>query len=172
MNASGIFPGTYRINDRGVTDKVIVSLTDYEISLSDASRATLVREALHLRPVLPKMFSHIGSAEKMRSGVSYSISGSDVGAFICGPLGSPGDGEFDHRPVLSFDVAARFTREELSIAFSGVTGVGRSGFRERTKPLDPWKFDVRFTVPRAELIGFLQLEPSTARYFLERLDAC
>jgi hypothetical protein len=172
MNSSGTFLGRYRINDRVLTDMVGVFLTDYEVSLRDAKKTMFAAESLHLHPVSPKMFSYIGNVEQMRQGVSYSISGTNLGAFTYGPLGHPGDGEYDHRPVGNFIVKAKFTRKELFISFEGITDVGRSGFRDRPEPLEPWQFEIRFVVPRSEMVAFLQIDPSPSKYFNERVDAC
>ena len=170
MPSTRTFPGIFRINGKLIADSINVFLTDYEIVLSDANKNICARESLSLHPVSPKMFSHIGNVERMRSGFSYSISGTDVGAFTYGPLGHPGDGEFDYRPLNSFVVSGKFTSTELSVKLEGITLTGRSGFSKNKHALTPWAFDIEFRVPRSEMAEFLQLQ--NGKYFEERVDAC
>ena len=170
MPSTRTFPGIFQINGQLITDSISVFLTAYEIVLGDAKKNMFAREKLCLHPVSPKMFSHIADVEKMRSGFFYSITGTDLGAFTYGPLGHPGDGEYDYRPINSFVVSGKFTSSELSVKFEGITLSGRSGISENMQPLEPWAFDIEFRVPRSEMVAFLQLQ--NAEYFEERVGAC
>jgi hypothetical protein len=170
MPSTRTFSGIFRINGEIISDSVRAFLTDYEISLSDAKKEMFAREHLKLHPVSPKMFSHVWNIERMRNGFSYSISGTDVGAFTYGPLGHPGDNEHDYRPINCFVVSGKFTPTALSIKLEGVTLRGTSGLPNILKELEPWAFDIEFIIPRSEMTSFLQIQNS--KCFEERVDAC
>ena len=170
MPSSGTFSGAFRLDDRLVADAVEVVLNDYEVVLLDARKLGIRQQTLCLYPVSPKMFSHVGSAERMREGFFHAAAGTSVGGLSYGPLGHPGDGEFDHRPITEFVMTARFTRQELFIRFSGTTEAGIGGMRGFFPKLAPSAFEVSFVVPRAQMLGFLQIE--SEKYFIEKLDKC
>ncbi|MBC3876036.1 hypothetical protein [Undibacterium flavidum] len=112
-------------------------------------------------------------SEAMKAGFHYSISGTKVGNFSRGPLGHPGDGEYDSRPISKFDVHSKYTKKDLTVKIESVTEVGTSGFQLfQKKPLPSWNFQVNFVVPRSEMKSFFGIDDFNYAYFESLLDAC
>jgi hypothetical protein len=168
MSSSGTFSGSFVLDDEKLSDLVYVFMTDFEVALSDSPG--IHRNTVHLHPFVPQMFSLIGSADRMREGVRYSISGNRVGGVSRGPLGHPGDGEYDSWSLKNFDLRGHFTKSHLEISVRGVSEEGSGSFS--IGPLAPRAFHVRFVVPREELVKFLRIAPEPAKYFNSYLDAC
>jgi hypothetical protein len=87
----------------------------------------------------------------------YEIRGTNVGSIAVGPLGHPGDGEFDLRPMTSFQLNVKYMCDGIEVKIAGETGVGTSGF-DNDKPLDPWRFSAQFWIPKDQLQAFFRLD--------------
>jgi hypothetical protein len=145
---------------------------NHSLSLSDAN-AIGARKTLHLHPLSRSMLRS-GSGADMRAGIKYSISGTNVGALTHGPVGHPGDGEYDYYPIKRFEVVASFTRDLLYVQLEGVTEIGRSGFQDLSDqsrpPLHSCRFNVSFFVPRGEMKLFFGFGEHDFPYFEKALD--
>ena len=109
----------------------------------------------------------------MKDGFYYSVSGTNVGTYSYGPLGAPGDGEYDSRPIKRFELRCKYSPDELDVHIEGVTEVGVSSFEQnQNKPLPPWRFRVQFIVPRAEMKKFFGFNDFNYPFFEKALDAC
>ena len=174
MSDRNEFKGSIRINGAVESDRVSVffSSHSHEVAIRGVGAQGLLNKTLHLHPFDAFMLRN-SKSDVMKAGFYYSISGTHVGAYSYGPLGHPGDGEFDYRPIKQFDVRSRYTAEDLSVQIEGVTESGTSGFSQyRDKPLPPWEFQVSFIVPRADMKIFFGFTDFNYPFFEEVLDAC
>lgn len=174
MSNRNEFQGSIQIN--GVVESRLISIFfvshSQELLIRGADGSGSPDKRLLLHPFGIFMLREFQS-EAMKTGFYYTISGTKVGNFSYGPLGHPGDGEFDSRPIKQFDVRSRYTAEDLTVKIEGVTELGTSGFSQyRDKPLPSWNFQVNFIVPRAEMQSFFGIDDSNYTYFETLLDGC
>ena len=136
-----------------------------ELRLSPFDPATLMGSVL--QPVLGKTSWTLPDRE-------WQVAGTHLGELEYGPLGYPGDGEFEVRPVHAFTAKVAYSPQKLSLEFSGRT---ENGFevchcvgKVEMLGLAPWDFKVRFEVGREQLQEFLQLPEGKIGSFLVQLD--
>jgi hypothetical protein len=150
MSERSEFEGFIQINGINQTDKVAVFVSNqYEAIISDARESLgFIKAQLFLHPFHLHMLRN-SQSDVMRDGILYSISGTSVGSYLYGPLGHPGDGEYDHRPIKSFDLHSQYTAELLTVRIEGTTEAGASGFSREGScdPLAPWAFKIQFAIP-------------------------
>ena len=145
---------------------------NHSLSLSDVNSIG-ARKTLHLHPLSRSMLRSASGAD-MKAGIKYSIAGTNVGALTHGPLGHPGDGEYDYHPIKRFEVLARYTRDLLCVQLEGVTETGRIGFQglsdQSRTPLHARRFNVSFYVPRCDMKSFFGFNEHNFPYFEKALD--
>ena len=134
------------------------------------------RSKLFVRPFTPQMITRWDSAH-MKAGVNYSISGTDVGFWSLGPLGHPGDGEFESRHLASIAIHIAFSPTEIVVTLRGATDEGCPLFKGQpdtanTGPLPIWEFDVEFSLPRSSMKDFFAIGSSYYASFERCLDQC
>lgn len=134
------------------------------------------RTKLFVRPFTPQMITRWDSTH-MKAGVDYSCSGTDVGFWNRGPLGHPGDGEFESRHFTSIAIHIAFSPAEIVVTLRGSTEEGCSLFKGQpdptnTAPLPIWKFDVEFSLPRTAMKDFFAIGNSYYASFEQCLDQC
>jgi len=175
MSDSNEFEGCIQLNGKVQSNRVKVFTTGFEIVISDANGKGIHTKTLYLHPFNTHMLRSAISAD-MKNGIYYSIMGTKVGAYNEGPLGHPGDGEYDSRPIKEFMVRSKYTSAALSIEIEGSTEAGTSGFSQYgpqyKNPLPPWKFHVLFRVPRAEMKSFFKFTDFNYPFFEKLLDEC
>jgi len=109
----------------------------------------------------------------MKEGFSYTIKGNKIGAYMYGPLGHPGDGEYDHWQLKEFLIEAKYTPSFLTVKVLGLTESGKSGMDQgRGGSLSPLNFEIEFRVPGSEMLKFLQIPSGPDKYFKKNLAAC
>lgn len=108
MSTSHEFQGTIEIDGRVEHDRVFVCFSSHMsgVQILGTAAGGQSKKTLMLQPFDSFMLRAANSVV-MKTGFFYSIAGTDVGAYVDGPLGHPGDGEFDHRPIKRFDVRSR-----------------------------------------------------------------
>jgi len=161
----GHLQGRFEIDGSLITEKLSLHFYDDEqtIELNDANRTIPGRRG-------PTLFLHPLSRTMLRSGLwnqpkfsaEYAISGTRVGSLSNGPLGHPGDGEYDTWTMTQFRVRATFSREYLAVGIDGTTAEGKSGFYRDggryLEPLPPRQFQVAFELPRKEMKQFFGID--------------
>ena len=132
------------------------------------------RRNLFVAPFTAGMITKWDSA-RMKVGVHYQISGTQVGSWSWGPLGHPGDGEFEARSLKALEIRISYSPASVVLAILGSTESGRALFQGRLDPsnpkhLTPWDFDVEFTLQKSELKRFLSIPDAFYASFEERLE--
>lgn len=172
MSESYEFAGSIEINGNTDGNRVSVFFAYCnEVAIHGAENRGLLKKTLYLQPFDVYMLLK-SDGKVMKEGFYYSVSGTKVGAISYGPLGHPGDGEYDYRPIKHFELRCRYSSEELLVLIEGVTEEGVSGFGQRHKPLPPWQFNIRFTVSRADMKKFFGFTDFNYPFFEKALDAC
>ena len=92
----------------------------------------------------------------MREGLFFDIKGNKLGVVSDGPLGHPGDGEFNSRTIISFRATVTYVVDRIEVAIDGQTTSGVDAF-DANKILQPGKFLVHFTIPKERVAEFFQL---------------
>ena len=167
------FDGSIEIGGNIDSNRVSVLFTYCnEAVIHGALNQGFLKKTLFLQPFDVYML-RIFDSNVMKEGFCYSVSGTKVGAISYGPLGHPGDGEYDYRPIKCFELRCKYSANELQVLVEGITEEGVSGFEQyRNKPLPPWRFKVYFTVPRADMKKFFGFTDFNYPFFEKALDAC
>lgn len=134
------------------------------------------RSKLFVNPFTPQMITRWDSAQ-MRAGVNYTISGTNVGFWSSGPLGHPGDGEFENRHFKSIAIRIKYSPMMIVVSLSGDSEQGHALFKgqldpDNRLPLPSWSFEVEFSLPRASMNEFFALREGFFKSFEQRLDQC
>lgn len=134
------------------------------------------RNALFVHPFTPQMITRWDSAQ-MKAGVDYNLSGTDIGFWSSGPLGHPGDGDFDNRHFMSIAIHVKYSPQKIIVSLSGGTDQGRTLLKGQLDPRNPlplpsWKFEVEFDLPRAAMKDFFDIRDGFFNAFAQRLDQC
>jgi len=179
-------PGSFERNGVVLSDVVSAYFIDGSIYLGahvlpEKGRPFFPKTKLRLSPfdpaavMRPVLQPALGKTSYTLPDREWQVAGTHLGALEYGPLGYPGDGEFEERPVHAFTARAAYSPQKLSLEFSGRT---ESGFevchyagKVEKLGLAPEEFRVRFEVEREGLQEFLQLPVGKIDSFLERLDA-
>lgn len=134
------------------------------------------KRSLFVQPFTPQMITRWDSAH-MKEGVDYQFSGIEVGFWNWGPVGHPGDGEFENWHLKTVAIHIRYSPMCVAVTIRGSTEPGRALYKgmpdpENTSPLPPWNFDVEFSVPKAELKRFLAVADTFYTSFEQRIGQC
>jgi hypothetical protein len=168
------FDGSIEIAGVAQCDRIamLFSAEAQQAVIWDARLGGAAKKTLHLLPCSVWMMRGPGPYAT-KGEFHYAVSGTRVGSYSEGPLGHPGDGEFDSRPISNFELRCKFSPDSLMVEIGGVTEEGISGFeQELSNPLPPWPFRVRFVVPRAHMKKFFGFKDHNFPYFEESLDEC
>ena len=178
--AQNTYPGMMALNGVVETDTVRAYFIGSSIHLSDGTKDFRCNKELVVSPfgaasltyVSPK--SALGKLSYPMSAREWQIAGTGLGAFSWGPLGHPGDGEFELRPVKSFNASALYSPKKVALDFAGRTEAGLEVcyFAQTVERLNlaPWDFHVQFEVSRERLQEFLGVPVDWLNAFLKRLD--
>lgn len=163
------FEGDVILNGVSQGNEVIVHASENTMSVSTkASRKTLHFIFFNLWMITGM------NAESMNEGGECYLRGKRVATYMEGPLGHPGDGEFDRRQIEEITLQFKYCSQFLLISLFGTTKVG---FNEglngiSTKPLKPWKFEIWFQVNKSNLKEFLRMSDSGWSFFEKKLAEC
>jgi len=124
--------------------------------LKEVTRYGLCRFNIHLRPFTQSMLL-ARDPESMEDGLFFDIRGRRVGLVSDGPLGHPGDGEFNNRTIIAFRHTATYASDRIDIEIDGETTSGVDVYDAR-KVLPAGRFSVRFTIPKDRIADFFRLD--------------
>ncbi|TXH88915.1 MAG: hypothetical protein E6Q78_09630 [Rhodoferax sp.] len=150
---------------------VFVSEFGFDISVREHVEGRMFRgKTVIVQPFNPRMF--LGPAVKC--GYQITMQGNRIGHYTNGPLGHPGDGEFQNYYVLTASISGKYRNEGLDIEIAVTTGRGwevcYSAKEESEDKFDPLAVTVRFLVPKDRLKEFLGLNDNNIKYFMADLD--
>lgn len=146
---------------------VSVYLTEQELVLSKIE-AQRVKLNIFLTPFSPSMILD-QNPKRMKDGVFFEVRGTKVGAITHGPLGHPGDGEFDFRDVTSYRADITYLFDRITIAIFGATTTGVSCLDGNTL-LPPLEFSVHFDIPKQRIAEFFKLTGPVRDNVLKAFD--
>jgi hypothetical protein len=106
------------------------------------------RRSLLFSSFLPDLISCLASVDTSASGTNLCFE-TGMGSWNWGPLGHPGDGEFEVRSVNPLSVQVLASPANIVVTIRGCTEPGRALYKgvpdpERLDPLSPWRFMVEF----------------------------
>jgi hypothetical protein len=154
-----------------VQGALAVFVTEYEISLRKHDKGMHRGKSLLVQPFNPKMFWS-GAVE---DGYQINMQGSRLGCYTYGPLGHPGDGEFEIYKVLKTSISGKYQKEGLDIEIAVNTSRGKEvcyiAKEESQEKLQPLNVTVRFHVPKEKLKDFLGFNENNGKYFMDHFNA-
>lgn len=106
---------------------------------------------------------------RMSDGVFFEVKGTKVGSITHGPLGHPGDGEFDFRDMTSYRVDIRYLFDRIAIGIFGATTSGVSCLDGHTL-LPPMEFSAHFDIPKSKVAEFFKLTDLARDNLLQAFD--
>jgi hypothetical protein len=153
-----------------VQGSLAVYVTEYEISLHKHVDTMFRGKTLRVQPFNSKMFW--GAIER---GYEINMEGTELGGYRNGPLGHPGDGEYEIYDVLKTAISGKYRKEGLDIEIRVTTSRGKEvcyfAKEESEEKLPAVDVLVRFLVPKSKLKEFLGFNDSNVKYFMEKFDA-
>jgi len=154
-----------------VQGALTVYVTEYEISLRKHVDGMYCGKTLLVQPFNPKMFW--GAADE--HGYQINMQGNRLGSYTNGPLGHPGDGEYENYDVLKGSISGKYRKEGLDIEIAVNTSRGREvcyiAKEESDDKLQPLTVTVKFLVPKKKLKEFLGFNDNNGKYFMDQFDA-
>lgn len=154
-----------------VQGSLAVFVTEYDISLRKHVDGMYRGKTLLVQPFNPKMFW--GAA--VESGYQITMQGNRIGHYTNGPLGHPGDGEFEDWDVLMCSISGKYRKEGLDIEIAVNTSRGREvcyiAKEVSDDKLEPLAVTVKFFVPKDRLKEFLGFNDNNIKYFMTQFDA-
>lgn len=155
MSLSADFEGTIVVDGIVRSHGVGVFLYDCGLVLSEIPRVGLCRFKIYLRPFSPSMIL-TQNADCMKEGLFFEFKGNDVGVVSDGPLGNPGDGEFNSRTIIVFRTTVTYIANLTEVKIDGETTSGVDAYNAN-KVLQAGKFSVHFAIPKERFAKFFQL---------------
>jgi hypothetical protein len=168
MWSRGKFQGELSIN--GVTESLTlhVFLPETSIVIKDKEFTTCehgTHRALSFSPCTLGMLRASG-VEQIKKGKHYEVSGSDIGIFREGCSGGYGEGAYDSRDVRSIKLALKYFQDGIDVSVAGAA----FPMQDPMARLESWRFEVLFTIPRAEIPSFFNLNELGTRTFATEYD--
>lgn len=154
-----------------VQGALAVYVTEYDISLRKHVDGMYRGKTLRVHPFNPKMFW----GDAVKHGYQINMQGSRLGSYTNGPLGHPGDGEFEIYDVLNTSISGRYRKEGLDIEIAVNTSRGNEvcyiAKEESEEKLNALNVAVKFLVPKDKLKEFLGFNDNNVKYFMDQFDA-
>ncbi len=167
MSYAAEFEGRILLDNIVHGTAVSAYLSEHELVLSRAG-SLLQKLNIFLCPFSPSMLLE-HNPQRMTDGVFFEIKGTKVGSVTHGPLGHPGDGEYDFRDVTSYRLDMKCLSDRINIEIGGATTAGISCLDGHTL-LPPMQFSVWFDIPRQGIAEFFKLTDAARDRLLMAFD--
>jgi hypothetical protein len=172
LGTSYVFAGEMTENGTTIVQGALaVYVTEYVISLRKHVDQMFCGKALSVQPFNPRMFW--GAAVEI--GYQINIQGNTLGSYKNGPLGHPGDGEYEIYNVLKASISGKYRKEGLDIEIAVNTSRGKEvccfAKEESEDKLRALNVTVKFLVSKDKLKEFLGFDDGNVKYFMEKFDA-
>lgn len=164
MSDEHIYSGHFEINERLLSTDVLTWASNTELHTYDRNSRFSVDLYVFNPSLLGRLNGYRGLQEQ-----SFSIAGQKCGSISRGPLGHPGDGEFDDWDIINAKLSYFYQFGHLNVLLTGETARGCDATRRVVGELDPVQFKVGFVVPNERLKDYLKLSDSAFGFFQERL---
>lgn len=162
MDMKGEFPGRISINGKTEADTISLFVSNGSASFRVSARQTGPHRELHVNP-FSKLMLFAAEPKRFAEGSYYELTGTEVGAWTYGPLGHPGDGEYEVRRLRGVRLDVRYFIDRVEAVLSGRTDQGTSPY-DAKRVLDPWEFSVLFAIPRVGIENLFGLDASVKEY--------
>jgi hypothetical protein len=159
-----ICQGHFTINGRVLAEEVGVGTQDAFMTLG----ALKERYFFTLNFFSPRVFL-LGADSQRTKGMRYVLKGPAVASMDHGPLGHPGDGEYDRWECSDVEFTYRFYRNSLRVGICANSELGTPGSRNAREVLPVQELRIEFVVLRPRLSEFLRTTESAWTHFQNRL---
>jgi len=154
MNYTGDFKGKIFINGHTEGTDVSIFLSGETLILRDPEEL-IRRKNISISP-FNKFMIFTQDKNLVKNGFFYEVKGTKVGAITEGPLGHPGDGEFNYWPIIYFKHTVKYFHNEISVEIEGKTETGTDGM-DSSRTHKPCEFITNFVIPMNKLQELFQL---------------
>ncbi|WP_395668920.1 hypothetical protein [Rhodoferax sp.] len=166
-----ILKGEILENDKVIeSGQLSIFTTEHGISARKYTDRMFCGNELHLSPFSPRMFW--GTA--VNEGFQIAMEGNKLGMYSNGPLGHPGDGEYEIYLILQASILGKYCKDGLEIHIKVKTGRGKDvcyfANQESAEKHEARSVTVKFHVPKEKLIAFLGF-PDDSPIFWEMFNA-
>ena len=148
-----------------------IYVTEYEITLREHVDGMFRGKTLCIHPFSARMFLGEGV---IKNGYQISMDGNGLGSYTNGPLGHPGDGEYEIYDVLNASISGAFRNEGLDIGIRVNTSRGKYvcyfAKEESEEKYQALNVTAQFLVPKDKLKEFFGFNDSNGKYFWDRFD--
>lgn len=158
VHTKGEFDGRITINGKTEMDAVSMLISNGSASFRLRGRQIGPHRDLHIVPFSKLMFLNL-VPERFAEGCYYELRGTEIGSWTYGPLGHPGDGEYEIRRFGMVRLDVRYFVDRIEAVISGKTDPGTSPY-DPNAVLDPWEFSVQFAIPRVGLEKLFGIDES------------
>lgn len=149
-----------------------VGMSGYKLRLKEDG--SIRGKELELMPFNYQMF-HTYSMADITKGYLINLQGNGLGDYKNGPLGHPGDGEFDVYDIDNTSISGKYHKEGLNIEIIVNTKRGKEvcyyAKEESEEKLPSLNIIARFFVPRSQLAEFLKYNEIGAQRLMDKLDS-
>ena len=159
---SGIFDGKIINDTELISTTVDVFISANTLIISDGSSKGFRKRKLSISP-FHKLMIMTQSSEKITEGFYYHLKGTRVGTYSDGPLGHPGDGEFDTRPISDVRIDVAYRINDIKVDILGCTDEGKGGFGG---VLPSREFSITFIIPSSRFKEFFKLNDMVYTNFI------
>lgn len=167
MACAADFEGRIVLDDVLHDTAVSVYLTEHELILGKGG-GQRGKVNIFLHPFSPSMILD-QDPQRMRDGFFFEVKGTKVGSITHGPLGHPGDGEFDFRDMTSYRADITYLFDRIRIEIRGATTTGTSCLDGHSL-LPAMEFSVHFDIPKHRIVEFFKLTDRVRDNLLKAFD--
>lgn len=156
MSSSGNFEGSIVVDGAIRSHGVGIWMDDRNFVLKEVTQfSSFCRFNIYLQPFSQSMIL-TQDPDRMKEGLFFDIRGHKVGLVSHGPLGHPGDGEFNNRKVIVFLTTVTYLADRIDVAIEGQTTSGIDAY-DANKILPAGRFSVKFAIPKERIAEFFCL---------------
>lgn len=155
MSSNAEFEGTIVVDGAVRSYGVGIWMSDTDFVLKEVPQFGFSRFNIYLNPFSQSMIL-TQDPDCMREGLLFDIKGHKVGVVSDGPLGHPGDGEFNSRAIIAFRTTAAYVADRIEVNIDGQMTSGIDAF-DANKILQPGQFSVHFAIPKERIAEFFQM---------------
>lgn len=156
------FNGDISENGVSITEGTLeIYVNEYEIKLRNYVSGMSCGKTLTIHPFSARMFSE--TTFDVKKNYQINMDGNRLGSYTNGPLGHPGDGEFEIYDVLNVSISGAFRNEMLDIGIRANTSRGKDvcyiAKEESEEKYQALSVTARFLVPKDNLEAFFGFLP-------------
>ncbi len=152
-----------------VNGELSIHVTEYEISIHKNISGAFRKNTLLVQPFNQKMFW----GKAVDEGYQIKMEGSSLGSYTDGPIGFPGDGEYEIYSITRVSISAKYGAEGLNVELEAETGKGKEvcfiAGEETTDRFPRLIVNASFLVPMNKLMDFLGQSENHFEHLQEKI---